>query len=64
MSAGADPKGRLGQSTPNATYPIKRAVQTALGLHPRLEIFGQDYPTRDGTCVRDDIQVTRLHQCA
>jgi UDP-glucose 4-epimerase len=58
--AGADPKGRLGQSTPNATHLIKRAVQTALGLHPKVEIFGQDYPTRDGTCVRDYIQVTDL----
>jgi UDP-glucose 4-epimerase len=58
--AGADPKGRLGQSTPNATHLIKRAVQTALGLHPEMEIFGQDYPTRDGTCVRDYIQVTDL----
>jgi UDP-glucose 4-epimerase len=58
--AGADPKGRLGQSTPNATHLIKRAVQTALGLHPRMVIFGQDYPTRDGTCVRDYIQVTDL----
>ncbi len=58
--AGADPKGRLGQSTPNATHLIKRAVQTALGVHPKMEIFGQDYPTRDGTCVRDYIQVTDL----
>ena len=58
--AGADPKGRLGQSTPNATHLIKRAVQTALGLHPKIEIFGEDYPTRDGTCVRDYIQVTDL----
>jgi UDP-glucose 4-epimerase len=58
--AGADPKGRLGQSTPNATHLIKRAVQTALGLHPTMEIFGEDYPTRDGTCVRDYIQVTDL----
>ncbi|HTZ68969.1 MAG TPA: UDP-glucose 4-epimerase GalE [Roseiarcus sp.] len=58
--AGADPKGRLGQSTPHATHLIKRAVQTALGLHPRIEIFGDDYPTRDGTCVRDYIQVTDL----
>ena len=58
--AGADPKGRLGQSTPNATHLIKRAVQTALGLHQKIEIFGQDYPTRDGTCVRDYIQVTDL----
>jgi UDP-glucose 4-epimerase len=58
--AGADPQGRLGQSTPNATHLIKRAVQTALGLYPQMEIFGQDYPTRDGTCVRDYIQVTDL----
>jgi UDP-glucose 4-epimerase len=58
--AGADPKGRLGQSTANATHLIKRGVQTALGLYPSLEIFGQDYPTRDGTCVRDYIQVTDL----
>jgi UDP-glucose 4-epimerase len=58
--AGADPKGRLGQSTPNATHLIKRAVQTALGVHPTMEIFGQDYPTRDGTCVRDYIQVSDL----
>jgi UDP-glucose 4-epimerase len=58
--AGADPKGRLGQSTPNATHLIKRAVQTALGVHPKMEIFGQNYPTRDGTCVRDYIQVSDL----
>ena len=58
--AGADPKGRLGQSTPNATHLIKRGVQTALGIHPKIEIFGEDYPTRDGTCVRDYIQVTDL----
>ena len=65
--AGADPQGRLGQSTPNATHLIKRGVQTALGLYPQMEIFGQDYPTRDGTCVRDYIQVTDLidaHQAA
>jgi UDP-glucose 4-epimerase len=58
--AGADPQGRLGQSTPKATHLIKRGVQTALGLYPAMEIFGQDYPTRDGTCVRDYIQVTDL----
>ena len=58
--AGADPKGRLGQSTANATHLIKRGVKTALGIYPKLEIFGQDYPTRDGTCVRDYIQVTDL----
>ena len=58
--AGADPKGRLGQSTPNATHLIKRGVQTALGVYPSMDIFGEDYPTRDGTCVRDYIQVTDL----
>ena len=58
--AGTDPAGRLGQSTPKATHLIKRGVQTALGIYPSLEIFGQDYPTRDGTCVRDYIQVTDL----
>jgi UDP-glucose 4-epimerase len=58
--AGADPKGRLGQSTPNATHLIKRGVQTALGGHRSLDIFGEDYPTRDGTCVRDYIHVTDL----
>ncbi len=58
--AGADPEGRLGQSTPRATHLIKRGVQTALGIYPSMEIFGQDYPTRDGTCVRDYIQVTDL----
>jgi UDP-glucose 4-epimerase len=58
--AGADPKGRLGQSTPNATHLIKRGVQTALGRHSSMDVFGEDYPTRDGTCVRDYIQVTDL----
>ena len=58
--AGADPKGRLGQSTPNTTHLIKRGVQTALGRYPSMDVFGEDYPTRDGTCVRDYIQVTDL----
>jgi UDP-glucose 4-epimerase len=58
--AGADPKGRLGQSTPNATHLIKRGVQTALGIFPAMDIYGEDYPTRDGTCVRDYIQVSDL----
>jgi UDP-glucose 4-epimerase len=58
--AGADPQGRLGQSTPNATHLIKRAVQTALGRYPSMEIFGEDYLTRDGTCVRDYLQVSDL----
>ena len=58
--AGADPQGRSGQSTRDATHLIKVAVQTALGRRPSLEIFGTDYPTPDGTCLRDYIQVTDL----
>lgn len=58
--AGADPKGRLGQSTPQATHLIKVAVQTALGLRPALDVFGTDYPTPDGTCIRDYIHVSDL----
>jgi len=58
--AGADPMRRLGQSTPNATHLIKRGVQTALGRFPSMDVYGEDYPTRDGTCVRDYIQVTDL----
>ena len=58
--AGADPQGRLGQSSPKATHLIKRGVQTALGRYASMEIFGEDYQTRDGTCVRDYIQVTDL----
>ena len=58
--AGADPQGRCGQSTPNATHLIKVAVQTALGQRPYLEVYGTDYPTPDGTGVRDYIHVTDL----
>jgi UDP-glucose 4-epimerase len=58
--AGADPQGRSGQSFPNATHLIKVAVQTALGQRPHLDIFGTDYPTRDGSCIRDYIHVTDL----
>ena len=58
--AGADPEGRSGQSTPNATHLIKVAVETALGQRSHLEIFGTDYPTPDGTCIRDYIHVSDL----
>ncbi len=58
--AGADPEGRSGQSTPAATHLIKVACQTALGQRPHLEIYGTDYPTPDGTCIRDYIHVTDL----
>jgi UDP-glucose 4-epimerase len=58
--AGADPKGRTGQSTPRATHLIKRACQVGLGRVPRLDIFGTDFPTPDGTGVRDYIHVSDL----
>jgi UDP-glucose 4-epimerase len=58
--AGADPQMRTGQSTPNATHLIKVAVQTALGLRAKMDVFGTDYPTPDGTCLRDYIHVTDL----
>lgn len=65
--AGADPQGRTGQSTLAATHLIKVACQAALGLRPGLMIFGTDYPTPDGTGVRDYIHVSDLvaaHQLA
>ena len=58
--AGADPQGRIGQSTRNATHLIKVAVQTALGRRAGMDVFGTDYPTPDGSCLRDYIQVTDL----
>ena len=65
--AGADPKMRTGQSTPEATHLIKVAVETALGRRKSLDVFGTDYPTPDGTCIRDYIHVTdlaRAHRAA
>jgi UDP-glucose 4-epimerase len=58
--AGADPGGRTGQSTPRATHLIKRACQVALGLATQLDIYGCDFPTPDGTGVRDYIHVADL----
>lgn len=58
--AGADPRGRSGQSTPNATHLIKVATQAALGQRSHLDVFGTDYPTPDGSCLRDYIQVSDL----
>ena len=58
--AGADPQGRTGQSTPRATHLIKVACETALGKRASMDVFGTDYPTRDGTCIRDYIHVTDL----
>jgi UDP-glucose 4-epimerase len=58
--AGADPRGRTGQSSAAATHLIKVAAETALGLRPKLQVFGTDYPTPDGTCIRDYIHVSDL----
>jgi UDP-glucose 4-epimerase len=58
--AGADPLGRSGQSTAQATHLVKVACEAALGERPHLEVFGTDYPTPDGTCIRDYIHVTDL----
>ncbi len=58
--AGADPQNRTGQSTAGATHLIKVACETALGKRKRIEIFGNDYPTPDGTCIRDYIHVADL----
>ncbi len=58
--AGADPQGRSGQSTPRATHLIKVACETALGQRGHMDVFGTDYPTHDGTCVRDYIHVSDL----
>ena len=58
--AGADPKLRTGQSTPAATHLIKVACETALGKRPKIEVYGTDYPTPDGTCIRDYIHVSDL----
>jgi UDP-glucose 4-epimerase len=58
--AGADPEGRIGQSYREATHLITRALKTAKGEYPKLSVYGTDYPTPDGTCVRDYIHVNDL----
>jgi UDP-glucose 4-epimerase len=58
--AGADPGGRIGQAYREATHLITRALKTAKGEYEKLSIFGTDYPTPDGTCVRDYIHVDDL----
>ncbi len=60
--AGAEAGGRLGQSGGVATHLIRVACQTALGLRPEMTVFGDDYPTPDGTCIRDYIYVEDLAQ--
>lgn len=58
--AGADVHGRIGQAYADATHLITRALKTALGMFPKLEIYGTDYDTPDGTCIRDYIHVDDL----
>lgn len=58
--AGADPKGHTGQSTPQATHLIKIACEVATGKRDYMTIFGTDYATKDGTCIRDFIHVDDL----
>jgi UDP-glucose 4-epimerase len=59
-AAGADGRGRVGESTPHSTHLIKLACEVALGKRPSLTIFGTDYDTPDGTCLRDYIHVDDL----
>lgn len=59
-AAGADPEGRLGEDHDPETHLVPLAIDAALGRRPPLAIFGTDYPTPDGTCIRDYIHVTDL----
>jgi UDP-glucose 4-epimerase len=58
--AGSDTSGRIGQATPNATLLVKAACEAAVGKRPGIAIFGSDYPTPDGTGVRDYLHVEDL----
>jgi UDP-glucose 4-epimerase len=58
--AGADPASRTGQSSRRATHLVRVCAQAALGLRDGVDVFGSDYPTPDGTCVRDYIHVSDL----
>src|SRR6059058_3825845 len=58
--AGADPQGRSGQQGKGSTHLIKVAVETAVGKREQVAVFGTDYPTPDGTCIRDYIHVSDL----
>jgi UDP-glucose 4-epimerase len=60
--AGADSLGRSGQSFAKATHLIKVAVQAALGLRDGMDVYGTDYPTADGSCIRDYVHVSDLAQ--
>jgi len=59
-AAGADAAGRLGEDHRPETHLIPLAIDAALGRRPALQVFGRDYPTPDGTCIRDYVHVTDL----
>ena len=59
-AAGADPAGRLGEDHDPETHLIPLVIDAALGRRPEIAVFGQDYPTPDGTCIRDYIHVADL----
>jgi UDP-glucose-4-epimerase GalE len=61
-AAGADPDGELGEDHDPETHLIPLVLQTALGQRPRIDVFGNDYPTNDGTCIRDYIHIVDLAQ--
>jgi UDP-glucose 4-epimerase len=60
--AGADPQARVGLATAGATHLLKIAVEAATGQRAKIDVFGTDYPTPDGSCIRDFIHVTDLAQ--
>ena len=60
--AGADPQARIGSATVGATHLIKIALEAATGWRAKVDVFGTDYPTPDGSCVRDFIHVSDLSQ--
>ncbi len=60
--AGADPLARMGLATVGATHLLKIAVEAATGQRAKIDVFGTDYPTADGSCIRDFIHVSDLAQ--
>ena len=58
--AGADPQGRIGLATAGATHLLKIAVEAATGQRSKIDVYGTDYPTPDGSCIRDFIHVSDL----
>jgi len=60
--AGADPQARMGLATIGATHLLKIAVEAATGQRAKIDVFGTDYPTPDGSCIRDFIHVSDLAQ--